>query len=282
MGDLNEERLRKIASNWVRATDSEVREMASRLVGFMTVQAADKERVRSVARTACLEILMFDESVEAGQIEQIATRVAEQLAMPPPPTAQLRDTAMRAVYHSRSMHAALTRILALVNPAVEQNCPVHTGTIHGGEADELRKGIEEIVNVDPRDMRNTRTMLIRLFDRINARDSLGYLERSDILSSLASKISGPDFTAEERALVDGLCDTSPVGLTRFDGPILQWLRAVVVAWDDHRTPTQDRAIALIDQIYTALIATDPSPLDGIDQGQPEPPVEVDLSEGGGR
>src|SRR5678816_3291791 len=57
MGDLSEERLRKIASNWVRATDSEIREMASQLVGFMTAQATSAERVRSVVREAIMALL---------------------------------------------------------------------------------------------------------------------------------------------------------------------------------------------------------------------------------
>lgn len=44
--------------------------------------AADKERVRAVVRTACLESFMFDDSVESTQIETVANRAADQLATP--------------------------------------------------------------------------------------------------------------------------------------------------------------------------------------------------------
>jgi len=56
-------------------------------------------------------------------------------------------------------------------------CPVHDGQIHGGEAEELREGIESIISrrklVSVRELR-------ALLDRVDARDSLAYLERRKV------------------------------------------------------------------------------------------------------
>lgn len=56
-------------------------------------------------------------------------------------------------------------------------CPVHDGEIHGGEAEELRAGIEDLLLRYP--VTPPRSELIALLDRVNARDSLAYLERQD-------------------------------------------------------------------------------------------------------
>ncbi len=69
-----EDRHRVVGSNLVKRAVDEIRRRRS-------VIAANEETVRAITRTTCLEILMFDESVEAGQIERIATRVAEQLTV---------------------------------------------------------------------------------------------------------------------------------------------------------------------------------------------------------
>lgn len=70
-------RLRAVGAMLVRRAVAEIRR-------HRAAQSASTERVRSVVRTACLEFLMFDDSVESEQIERIATRVASQLAVPVP------------------------------------------------------------------------------------------------------------------------------------------------------------------------------------------------------
>ena len=56
-------------------------------------------------------------------------------------------------------------------------CPEH-GFIHGAEANELREGIEAILETDcdVEDVEGIRRALQRLLDRVDARDSLAYLE----------------------------------------------------------------------------------------------------------
>ena len=57
-------------------------------------------------------------------------------------------------------------------------CSVHGGAIHGGEAEELRAGIEAILSSDvPID--EWRHELQRLLDRVDARDSLAFREATD-------------------------------------------------------------------------------------------------------
>lgn len=53
-------------------------------------------------------------------------------------------------------------------------CPVH-GFVHGAEAEELRKGIEQIMKHDG-DEYGFRRSLQALLDKVDARDSLAYLE----------------------------------------------------------------------------------------------------------
>ncbi len=58
-------------------------------------------------------------------------------------------------------------------PTYAGMCPVHKFT-HGGEAEELRHGIEKILD---RGMAIQRRDLIRLLDAVDARDSTAFLER---------------------------------------------------------------------------------------------------------
>lgn len=63
-----------------------------------------------------------------------------------------------------------------------RGCPVHAGEVHGGEANELRKGIEKLiegVDVSCHEMAEFKDSLVRLLDRIDARDSLAHLERKE-------------------------------------------------------------------------------------------------------
>lgn len=63
---------------------------------------------------------------------------------------------------------------------VEQTgCPIHSGAVHGGEAEELRSGIETLISKH-RDGTVPRRELIILLDLVDARDSLAHLERGDI------------------------------------------------------------------------------------------------------
>jgi len=83
MGDLTEDEIQTWLSTkppHLGDTMRDLYRLLDEVRRHRAAQAATAERVRSVVRTACLELLMFDEGVEAGQIEQIATRAADQLA----------------------------------------------------------------------------------------------------------------------------------------------------------------------------------------------------------
>lgn len=68
-------------------------------------------------------------------------------------------------------------------------CERHGGAVHGREAEELRAGLEQLldehgpvpagVSISPAVFEDLRRDLQRLLDRVDARDSLGYLEASD-------------------------------------------------------------------------------------------------------
>lgn len=62
-------------------------------------------------------------------------------------------------------------------PVYKEICREH-GFTHGCEAEELRKGIEVVMeDLDTDDV--TRHTLQRLLDKVDARDSLAYLEAKD-------------------------------------------------------------------------------------------------------
>lgn len=82
----------------------------------------------------------------------------------------------------RHIHPA-ARILRLVRRQRVVACPVHAHQIHGGEAEELRKGIEGLIakstkawseDGEPFDC-VTESNLQRLLDSVDARDSLAHL-----------------------------------------------------------------------------------------------------------
>lgn len=64
-------------------------------------------------------------------------------------------------------------------------CSVHYGGVHGGEAEELRKGIETIMESMPDGSESVRGELIGLLDRV---DSLAYLERADLQAPISSDV----------------------------------------------------------------------------------------------
>lgn len=65
-------------------------------------------------------------------------------------------------------------------------CPVHEGQIHGGEAEELRKGVEEILKRDGGET-EIRDQLQKLLDDVDARDSLAHGEWKDMVKLEARK-----------------------------------------------------------------------------------------------
>jgi hypothetical protein len=99
-------------------------------------------------------------------------------------------------------------------------CPVHNGSAHGAEAEELRKGIEGIIGHLPDDSRDVRGDLIRLLDRVNARDSLAHLEREDadmervraIVREAAADVLHPN-TVDRSAKLDAIADRVAAQLT---------------------------------------------------------------------
>ena len=79
-------------------------------------------------------------------------------------------------------------------------CDYHAGQTHGHEAEELRRGIEDILkNTDWKDIRSE---LQRLLDETDARDSLAYLEDRD--RQLATMTAARDEACEiaEQAVVE--------------------------------------------------------------------------------
>jgi hypothetical protein len=89
--------------------------------------------------------------------------------------------------------ARLTRDFAEAIVAVADACVIgapcekHGGAVHGKEAEELRAGVEQILrdtagahdDDDVHHVRELRASLIRLLDRVDARDSLAFLEATD-------------------------------------------------------------------------------------------------------
>ena len=67
---------------------------------------------------------------------------------------------------------------------LQSRCPVHANAAHGGEAEELRSGVEKILELSydsPIELRGDSICaeLQRLLDRVDARDSLAWIERHD-------------------------------------------------------------------------------------------------------
>jgi hypothetical protein len=84
-----------------------------------------------------------------------------------------------------SLRAKLAEVEKELDEARENACTRHVATCHGGEAEELRRGIEDIIkNTDWKDMR---TELLRLLDDVCARDSLAILEKLDAAEHRATQ-----------------------------------------------------------------------------------------------
>jgi uncharacterized MAPEG superfamily protein len=115
-------------------------------------------------------------------------------AAPPADLDETVDLAReRAKGASGTADEAVAARLAAAVVYLADACPVgapcdrHYGAVHGGEAEELRAGVEQIVNaavaadadaaLDA--LRETRLALIALLDRVDARDSLAFREATD-------------------------------------------------------------------------------------------------------
>jgi hypothetical protein len=141
---VSDERLTEI----IRGPASEVGAMATELRDLRATVAADSQRIRQVVID---EINSIEELAGHPHARRIADRVAAQLAAP----------------------------LAEDEIATSATgCPVHYGAVHGGEAQELRRGIEEIVEnyADGEDTYGFGKRLQQLLDRVDARDSLAHVE----------------------------------------------------------------------------------------------------------
>lgn len=64
---------------------------------------------------------------------------------------------------------------------IRRRCPVHEGQVHGGEASELRRGVEELLDEGTGQI--SRRALQRLLDQVDARDSLAHEEARELYPS---------------------------------------------------------------------------------------------------
>ena len=86
-----------------------------------------------------------------------------------------------------------------------QGCPIHQGAFHGGEAEELRSGIEALIAYGDA----STTALQELLDRVESHDSLGHLERIDLATGIArlladESLSSGALRAKLQNLLDGI------------------------------------------------------------------------------
>lgn len=65
-----------------------------------------------------------------------------------------------------------------------QRCPVHDGQVHGKEAEQLRSGLEKLLEEGSVSEATVR----RLLDRVDAADSLAHLEMVPTLDSVMSEM----------------------------------------------------------------------------------------------
>ena len=121
------------------------------------------------------------------------TRAWEAVRVPRLPLVDSREREEdyeRYLVRSIARQNATTALLAAVGaarPALEAvlsgrgPCAVHAGLVHGGEAEELRQGIEKaIADYDEHDPAGAVTrQLAKLLHNIDARDSLAHLEARD-------------------------------------------------------------------------------------------------------
>lgn len=115
--------------------------------------------------------------------------------------------ALRAM--ADQLEAAQARIDDLEGEARDLGCAVHVGAVHGGEAEELRAGIEQLIADDEELIwRAVRRELQDLLDRVDARDSLAHLERIDVAIAERDKLQAElDAAAARIARLESEHDT---------------------------------------------------------------------------
>ena len=107
------------------------------------------------------------------------------------PTPNMRDAgsapseSLAGIWRTSAVHQGYpdARVFRLVRRERVIACPVHAHQIHGGEVEELRRGIEGLISdsapagdfCDPSDVVDAGD-LQDLIDRVDARDSLAHLE----------------------------------------------------------------------------------------------------------
>lgn len=67
--------------------------------------------------------------------------------------------------------------------AKHHGCPAHGGSVHGGEAEELRDGLAKILEAQGLTVDDLRYLLQLLLDNVDARDSLAWLEAQDMAAA---------------------------------------------------------------------------------------------------
>ena len=105
----------------------------------------------------------------AQAIEDAASQVFERIEGP----GDLGTHEKRRALSAQIAEGSLQRL------ALDHGCPVHQGLLHGGEAEELRSGIEKILAESDLDPIDLRASLQALLDDVDARDSLAHLERGN-------------------------------------------------------------------------------------------------------
>ncbi len=171
-------------------------EMAAELLRHRAAERADKERVRQAVLEACLRFAAG--LIDGETADAIALRAAVALA------------------------------------ASSLECPVHRGSVHGGEAEELRKGVEQIMLAMPEPFRG---QLIRLLDRVDARDSLAHLERVDQLDvTTATPPSDVTDVTDSAFLAES---APPVTASLIDDQDREQLERWRLHWGPHRGSVSD-------------------------------------------
>jgi hypothetical protein len=76
-------------------------------------------------------------------------------------------------------------------------CAVHDGRVHGGEAEELRHGLEQLITNDSVTPRQAQALL----DRVDARDSLAHGELTEKLSAAQARVKELEADSEKAILL---------------------------------------------------------------------------------
>ena len=86
---------------------------------------------------------------------------------------------------------------------ITDGCNAHAGVVHGGEAEELRRGIEELLRGA---CASCGDQLARLLDRVDARDSLAFVQQQAEVRALRARVADLTVIADKAkgALYDAM------------------------------------------------------------------------------